>query len=377
MAYLHKGPPPNVTYFRYNETRPTTTTERYEPRPPNRDRDPQRDDTPRPNNNKPINNNRDDDKPLPVESRSQRDERPRKIDNDTANDDLFHIDVDKYTSTTTTTTPKVEIKTEEPIPEAKEDISKANNSIVEVIKQESVKMNKEDVIEGIDDKLVDLTNIEVLDIEDAKAEKASDLKTLEAEEKQIEAIGRLLASRRGTKLVLEKRSQKDLEAKSIAVDKDLVDFNFGNKFPTSERRGIIQRVSKDEIEREKTGDKSLEVSETTFVRPPRVLSTTENIRKAIVNGKIFYDATIREQRDIFANASRKLKSFRHLDDSRAPSIITNSTFGKKKIIKARNVNPVRRVRRVYRKRYNPEEVRRRLLERERSMKMEIEESRKI
>lgn len=238
-----------------------------------------------------------------------------------------------------------------------------NITEVEVVKPESVKVS--DKIEGIDDKLDDFSSsIEVLDLDDVKGDKISDLKTLEAEERQIEEIGRILASRRGGKLVLDKRSQKDLEAKSIAVDKDLIDFNFGNRFNV-ERRGKIQKVSKDEIERERV-DKSLEVSETSFVRPPRVLSTTENIRKAIVNGKVFYDATIREQRDTFlTNSTRRSKSLRSGDDSKLTNLASSASFGKK-IIKPRNVNPVRRVRRVYRKRYNPDEVRRRLLEREKS-----------
>lgn len=128
-------------------------------------------------------------------------------------------------------------------------------------------------------------------------------------------------------------------------------------------------MSKDEIFKDLSNDRSLELSETTFVRPPRVLSTTENIRKAMVNGKVFYDATIREQRDLYANHSRKLNRTtysRVLEDSKAPSVINNQYFGKKKNIRARNVNPVRRVRRIYKKRYNPDEVRRRLLERERN-----------
>lgn len=233
-----------------------------------------------------------------------------------------------------------------------------------MVKPEQVQIK--DVIKGIDDKIDDFSSsIEVLDLDDIKGDKLSDLKTLEAEERQIEEIGRILASRRGGKLVLDKRSQKDLETKSIAVDKDLVDFNFGNRFNV-ERRGVIQKVSKDEIERERNADKSLEVSETAFVRPPRILSTTENIRKAIVNGKVFYDATIRDQRDAFlTNSTRRSKSLRNADDSKISNLTSAANFGKK-IVRARNVNPVRRVRRVYRKRYNPEEVRRRLLEREKS-----------
>lgn len=205
---------------------------------------------------------------------------------------------------------------------------------------------------------------------------------MEAEERQIEAIGRLLATRRGGKLVLEKRSQKDLEAKNIAIDKELADeFNFGTRFPTAnvERRGIIQKVTKEEIESEinRNNDKSLEVSETTYVRPPRVLSTAapniDNIRKAYVNGKIFYDATIREQRDLFVannfnSTLRKQKSLNFLkasEDARLNPL--TQSYGKKKI-KPRNINPVLRNKRVYRKRYNPQEVRRRLLEREKSLK---------
>lgn len=283
-------------------------------------------------NDKPRNGKRDEE--------TTRDE--KKI-NDSKTDDIFNTNVDKTTS--------ISITTETPI-------LKENNSDVEFIKTEDFKTK--DNLKGIDDKLDDFSkSIEVLDIEDVKGEKLSDLKTLEAEERQIEAIGRLLASRRGNKLVIEKRSQKDLDAKHISIDKDVVDFNFGNRFP-AERRGVIKRVSKDELDRV---DKSLEVSETTFVRPPRVLSTTDNIRKAFVNGKVFYDATIRDQREIFANNSRKPKSLRRHDNT-TPSIINSNNFGRKKIVRTRNTNPVRRVKRVYRKRYNPEEVRRRLLERD-------------
>jgi hypothetical protein len=336
-----------MTYFKYNETQ--TTTEKYIPTPP-----------PKPEFTRFTERPKD-----VVEARNHRDEKTRNI----TDDDIFKLDLDKITTTTkrTEVTPKIELKD-----------TKINDSDVETIDPGIAKETKED-IKGISGKLDDFTGpIEVLDIEDAKTgEKMSDLKTLEAEERQIEAIGRLLASRRGSKLILEKRSQNDLEAKSISVDKDTVDFNFGNRFPTTERRGIIQKVTKEELERDRSNDKSLEVSETTFVRPPRILSTTENIRKAIVNGKVFYDATIREQRDLYSNSTRKGKTFRQLDDYKAPSIITNNNYGKKKIIKTRNVNPVRRVRRVYRRKYNPEEVRRRLLERERSMKMDNDSPRKI
>lgn len=204
-----------------------------------------------------------------------------------------------------------------------------------------------DYVKGLDGKLSDFTSIEVFNIEDAKsADKASDLKTLEAEEKQIEAIGRLLASKRGGKLIVD---SKDLEPKNIRIDKDFMEIN--NRLPT--RRGVIQRVSKEDLNKEVSSrvlnDGSLEVSETTFVRPPRILSTTENIRKAIVNGKVFYDASIREQRD---SSPRKGKSLR------LETNIKNNV--------RRNVNPIRRVKRVYKKRYNPDEVRKRLLEREKS-----------
>ncbi|KOB69673.1 Ras-related protein RabJ [Operophtera brumata] len=318
------GPPPNMTYFRYNETKHTTPDRHHTTTtPPSRDLPESRDD--------------DDD--------ASRDE--KKI-NDSKTDNAFSTNIDKTTAKSITTETPLE---------------KLNNSDVELVKPEDFQTI--DSLKGIDDKLDDFSkSIEVLDIEDAKGEKLSDLKTLEAEERQIEAIGRLLASRRGTKIVLEKRSQKDLDTQSIAVDKDIIDFNFGNRFPTTERRGVIKRISKDEIERDRV-DKSLEVSETTFVRPPRVLSTTENIRKAIVNGKVFYDATIREQRDLFSNNTRKPKNLRRTDNT-TPSVINNNNFGRKKIIRTRNANPVRRVKRLYRKRYNPGEVRRRLLERDRS-----------
>lgn len=284
-------------------------------------------------------------------------------------DDTFDTSTVRQTTTTVTYRPT---STTTVLPE---DVTE-NITEVELVKPASVK--NEDKIDGIDDKLDDFSgSIEVIDLDDIKGEKMSDLKMLEAEERQIEEIGRILAaSRRDGKLVLDKRSQKDLEAKSIAVDKDLIDFNFGNRFKV-ERRGKVQKVSKDEIERERI-DKSLEVSETTFVRPPRVLTTTDNIRKAIVNGKVFYDATIREQRDTFiTNSTRKSKSLRLGDDSKITNLSSSASFGKK-IIKPRNVNPVRRVRRVYRKRYNPEEVRRRLLEREKSKKdSSTDNSRKI
>ncbi|XP_049882540.1 uncharacterized protein LOC126378334 [Pectinophora gossypiella] len=418
VAYLHKSPPPNTTYFKYNHTeRPSSATERYDIHPPPRDNHVPRDPPPnRGNNDEPSTSFRDNsrdpssfrdnsqdpsmfsdtpreppasrepsrdrnpprERPSPsytnvnpdrppnnnIDNKSNRDD--KKINVTNVDEDIFNVNLDKVT----TTTPKAEVKVTEP-PKANE--SKAEVEAVKVVEAEKPKVDKElDNLKGIDDKIDDFSSsIEVLDIEDAKkGDKLADLKTLEAEERQIEAIGRLLAARRGGKLVLEKRSQKDLETKSIALDKDLVDFNFGNKFPTAtERRGTVQRVTKDEIKRERNIDKSLEVSETTFVRPPRVLSTTENIRKTVVNGKVFYSASVREQRDLINNSTRKAKSLnlRPLEE-RAPSVIANNNYGKKKVIRARNVNPVRKVRRVYRRKYNPDEVRRRLLERERSMK---------
>lgn len=376
VAYLHKGPPPNITYFRYNSTdRPTTerkpdvpTVPPVAPSPP-RERPPPDFSTDNPA--KPNNNNID----------KHRDEKTRNITN--INDDIFSINLDKVDNATTTS--KIEVKEiTERIDDKKQDTDKKKDDMPEIeTKTENIK--QEDDLKGIDSKLGDFTSsIEVLDIEDAKTgEKNADLKTLEAEEKQIEAIGRLLASKRGQKLIIEKRSQKELESKSIALDKDLVDFNFGNKFPTIERRGTIQKVTKDEIERDRHMDRSLEVSETTFVRPPRVLSTTENIRKAIVNGKVFYNASLRDPKEIISsnnNSTRKYKSLRPLEE-RAPSVISNNNYGKKKVVRARNVNvtpvnPVRKVRRVYRRKYNPGEVRRRLLERERSLK-EKDENRKV
>lgn len=397
---------------------------------------------------------RNHDKPDDLDAKSTRDD--KKI-NVSKTDEMHILDFDNDTMLNTTT----EIPAEIPV------------KVPEIESMKTEHYRDLDKIDGIDDKLHDFSkSIEVFDIEDAKDDKASDLKMLEAEEKQIEAIGRLLAARRGSKLVIENRSQKDLDTKNIAVDKDLVEFNFGNRFPTperrGERRGVIRRISKDEIERDRNMDRSLEVSETTFVRPPRVLSTTENIRKAIVNGKVFYDATIREPRDVLSNStqkhkilrhdetninfreqrddylnftrkpkhfnetpstvtnlqnsnrkknirledfnlsntknlreerdtrqnntrkikrrqddistsfvsssslrelynsSRKAKSLRRLEEASTPSVISNNNFGKRKTLTARNVNPVRRVRRVYRKKYNPEEVRKRLLERERN-----------
>lgn len=343
-----------MTYFRFNETntesnerKPTsTTTVRYRDTPPR--------EKPTERLNEIQNNNKN----------SHRDEKNRNIT--AADKDIFNIDKE------TTTTPKVEQSSTD-----KGTVVKENISAIEIKNAED---KPKDDSKGIDGKLELTGPIEVLDIEDAKSkgEKQSELKTLEAEERQIEAIGRLLSSRRGGKLVLEKRSQKDLETRNIAIDKELVDdFDFGTKFPVAniERRGIIQKVTKDEIEAEKNrnNDKSLEVSETTYIRPPRILSTAapsiDNIRKAYVNGKVFYDATLRDQRELFLDQNdRKQKALNFLkasDDLKINPL--SQSYGKKKI-KPRNVNPVRRVRRVYRKRYNPEEVRKRLLEREKSMK---------
>lgn len=350
MAYLHKGPPPNMTYFRYNET---TTTERYNTRPPK-----EQPDTKRINLDKPIGND--------LESRTiENSPRAEKRINITdVDDDIYELKIVNQTTTTPTTfKPKDNDTVIENVTE--QDILNVNNTDTQ--SKPFVSNVEDDVISGIDGKLHDFTkSIEVYDIEDVKGDKIPDFKTLEAEERQIEAIGRLLASRRGGKLVIHKRSQKDLESKSISLDKDFIDFNFGNKFPTTERRGVIQKVSKDDIEASKVlNDKSLEVSETTYVRPPRVLSTTENIRKAIVNGKVFYDATIRDQRELYSNSTRRAKNLR-LEENRAPSIIPTASTKKKNNIRTRNTNPIRRVRRVYKKRYNPEEVRRRLLEREKN-----------
>ncbi|XP_064075561.1 uncharacterized protein LOC113391806 [Vanessa tameamea] len=344
VAYLHKGPPPNMTYFRYNETAP----ERHNA-PPSRNQS----DFKRVNLDRPINND--------LESRSvdssPRSEKRINITND--DDDIFDLAIDK---TTTTMKPEVNETILETVTEVEEKINKTEL----YNKPENANIEEEDdYIKGIDGKLHDFTHsIEVFDIDDVKGDKISDVKTLEAEEKQIEAIGRIIASRRGGKLIIEKRSQKDLESKSIALDKDFVDFDFGNRFPTSERRGFVRKVTKDDIEKDKfLNDKSLEVSESTFVRPPRILSTTENVRKTVVNGKVFYDATIKDQRELYTNTTRRGKSLR-LEENRAP-VIPNGN-NKKKSVRTRNTNPVRRVRRVYRKKYNPEEVRKRLLERERN-----------
>lgn len=372
VAYLHKGPPPNITYFRYNDTDHPTTEIKPEipivppaaPSPP-RERPPSDFNTVNPD--KPTNNNID----------KHRDEKTRNMTN--ISDSIFNINLDKVDNATTTS--KIDVKEiTERIDDKKQDSDEKKDDIPDVEnKTENIK--QQDDLKGIDSKLGDFTSsIEVLDIEDAKTgEKKADLKTIEAEERQIEAIGRLLASKRGQKLIIEKRSHKELESKGIALDKDLVDFNFGNKFQTTERRGIIQKVTKDEIERDRHMDRSLEVSETTFVRPPRVLSTTENIRKAIVNGKVFYNASVRDPKEINTsnnNSTRKYKSLRPLEE-RAPSVISNNNYGKKKVVRARNVtpvNPVRKVRRVYRRKYNPGEVRRRLLEREKSLKGKVESS---
>ncbi|CAH0716955.1 unnamed protein product, partial [Brenthis ino] len=342
VSYLHKGPPPNTTYFRYSETSPTT--EKYYTRttPPREQFDYKRVDL-----NKPIEND--------IESRSIDDDAPRteKRINITSDDDL-----DLTVDNTTTNKPATN-ETNQNITEKEETL---NNTEIPIPSQ-IASIEEDHFVKGIDGKLHDFTHsLEVFDLDDIKGDKPCDKKTLEAEERQIEAIGRLIASRRGGKLIVEKRSQKDLESKSISLDKDFIDFNFGNRFPTSERRGVVQKVSKDDIEKDRfLNDKSLEVSETTFVRPPRVLSTTENIKKAVVNGKVFYDATIRDQRELFNN-TRRGKNLR-LEENRGP--VPNGS-PKKKNIRTRNTNPIRRVRRVYRKRYNPEEVRKRLLEREKN-----------
>ncbi|XP_045782280.1 uncharacterized protein LOC123878947 [Maniola jurtina] len=349
VAYLHKESPPNMTYFRYNDT---TTTERYNTRPPNNQPD-----TKRVNLDKPIGND--------LESRSlENSPRAEKRINITGDEkDVYELKI--INQTTTTLKPEINETVTENVTE--KEILKVNDTETPS-KPVIANVEEDDIISGIDGKLHDFTkSIEVYDIEDVKDDKISDFKTLEAEERQIEAIGRLLASRRAGKLVIRKRSQKDLESKSISLDKDFVDFNFGNKFPTSERRGVIQKVSKEDIEKSKfLNDKSLEVSETaSFVRPPRVLSTTDNVRKAVVNGKVFYDATIRDQRELYANSTRRAKNLR-LEEHRAPSVIPTVGIKKKNNIRTRNTNPVRRVRRVYKKRYNPEELRKRLLEREKN-----------
>lgn len=331
-----------MTYFRYNETKTDKQTT------PTRNRqDFKRIDIEKPDSND-------------LESRTI-DDRPRseKRINITDDDDILEINLDF----TTTIKPEVnETKTEnETVTEYEEIVNKTQL----YTKPKKSKVEDDDYIKGIDGKLHDFTrSLEIFDIDDVKSDKIADTKTLEAEEKQIEAIGRILASRRNGKLIIEKRSQKDLESKNIALDKDFVSFDFGNRFPTPERRGIVKKVSKEEIEKDKLlNDKSLEVSETTFVRPPRVLCTTESVKKAVVNGKVFYDATIKDQRELYTNATRRGKNLR-LDENRAPLLPNGST--KKKNVRTRNTNPIRRVRRVYRKKYNPEEVRKRLLEREKN-----------
>lgn len=310
----------------------------------------------------------------PTDNKTNLGESFLKLDNDTTTSTTIRTTTTTIT-TTNNTTPKSDSYKSNNDSEVIKSLTDTNTTEIQISKPNqtlsTLDINDEfDKLKGIDGKLEDFSkSIEVFELDDrTKCDKETDFKTLEAEERQIEAIGRLVASRRGGKLILEKRSQKDLESKNIAVDKDLLDFNFGNKFSTTERRGIIQRVSKDEIDKERfSNDKSLEVSETTFVRPPRILSTTENIRKAIVNGKVFYDATIREQRDLVTNVTRKAKSLK-LDEARGPSVISSNLNTKRKTIQPRNVNPIRKVRRVFRKRYNPEEVRKRLLEREKNVK---------
>ncbi|VVC91436.1 unnamed protein product [Leptidea sinapis] len=337
IAYLHKDSPPNSTYFRFNETSNNNESE----------------------NTPDLKNIHSDRSNNDIESRSiEENHRNQKHINVTQiEEDDYELPQDKSTTlqpesptTSISTTSKLETTTVDHTTE------KAVQQKTSQLESPSDNYEEDyDIIKGIDGKLNDFTtSIEVFNLDDAKtADKNSDVKTLEAEERQIEAIGRLLAAKRGGKLI----SKTNLSTKNIAVDKDFMDFNFNNRFPT-ERRGTVKRISKEELKKEISNDKSLEVSETTYVRPPRVLTTTENIRKAIVNGKVFYDATIRDQRELFLNSTRKAKSLRIQERS-----INSSS---KKNILQRNVNPVRRVKRVYKKRYNPDEVRKRLLEREKN-----------
>ncbi|XP_050669157.1 uncharacterized protein LOC126968291 isoform X2 [Leptidea sinapis] len=340
IAYLHKDSPPNSTYFRFNETSNNNESE----------------------NTPDLKNIHSDRSNNDIESRSiEENHRNQKHINVTQiEEDDYELPQDKSTTlqpesptTSISTTSKLETTTVDHTTE------KAVQQKTSQLESPSDNYEEDyDIIKGIDGKLNDFTtSIEVFNLDDAKtADKNSDVKTLEAEERQIEAIGRLLAAKRGGKLI----SKTNLSTKNIAVDKDFMDFNFNNRFPT-ERRGTVKKISKEELKKEISNDKSLEVSETTYVRPPRVLTTTENIRKAIVNGKVFYDATIRDQRELFLNSTRKAKSLRIQERS-----INSSS---KKNILQRNVNPVRRVKRVYKKRYNPDEVRKRLLEREKNKTM--------
>ncbi|CAG4958039.1 unnamed protein product [Parnassius apollo] len=375
VAYLHKEPPPNMTYFRYNET-DNASYDKIQSR--------ENEDSVVLSTERVTSESKKVDVIKPkftdIEGRNIR---HKPIENNTNNEEnILHLDTGALTNTTTTTTtttsttttttsiPTTEINHLSNVSDTFKDMSKGNITETELQNPENVQIIEDfENIKGIDGKLEDFSkSIEVFNLEDeSKCDKMHNIKALE-EERQIEAIGRLLASRRGGKLILEKYSQKDLENEHIAVGKDLLEFNFGNKFPTTERRGIVQRVSKEDIAKEIfSNDKSLEVSETTFIRPPRVLSTTENIRKAIVNGKVFYDAMIREQTDLLSNLTRKAKNLK-LEETKGPSVVLNNTFSKRKILQPRNVNPVRKVRRIYRKRYNPDEVRKRLLEREKSLK---------
>lgn len=369
-----------MTYFRYNET--TTTEKSFRNSPFNRELP---DPTPRSIDNfstdrnfenvndytdRPYHNSSTDNKHEDKDHKNIDTEEPPKIydftternHRDDKKRNMTEFEYNNIKNDVKTTTEKLFLETTERL------IETSSISDIETSREDVIIDKDIDTIKGIDDKLDDFSSLEVVDL-DTKS-----LKTIE-EEKQIEEIGRLLASRRGGKIVLEKRAQKDLETKKIALDKDLMEYNFGNRFPTMERRGTVQKVTKEEINRDRKEfdrytDKSLEVSETTFVRPPRVLTTTENIRKAVVNGKVFYEATVREQRDLF-NATRRSRTLNPVDKKERS---LNSTSTRK--IFTRNVNPVRRVRRVFKKRYNPDEVRRRLLERERNSKA-IEISRKV
>ncbi|XP_068622051.1 uncharacterized protein [Battus philenor] len=378
VAYLHKGPPPNMTYFKYNETDNSLHS-----RAQARKNDDFLDLLPEQLNNESKRGEVIKPKVTEIEGRKIKDQAINNKTDIESND--LKLDTDTTTSTTTATTPITTTTTTTSTNTTPKTVvhevlnpsevvtnqTMANTTEGELGKPENILTEEFDGIKGIDGKLEDFSkSLEVFELEEkSKCDKNTDLKTLEAEEKQIEAIGRLVASRRGGKLILEKRSQKDLETKNIAVDKDFLQLNFGNKFPTVGRRGFVQRVSKEDIEKERhANDKSLEVSETTYIRPPpRILSTTENIRRAIVNGKVFYDATLREQRDLFSNITRKSKSLK-LEESRGPSVISNSTNSKRRSLQPRNTNPIRRVRRVYRKKFNPEEVRKRLLDREKALK---------
>lgn len=148
VAYLHKGPPPNITYFRYNETdQQTTTTQKYEDRSPiepPRSQPPPEFGKPRPENDKP-------------EGRTKyRDEKTRNI---TKDEELIIRPNEMISSTT----PKLEIVMANTSNDKliKENGTKVDVELVitEKEKEEDKKIEKEKNPKGISGKLDDFSGI--------------------------------------------------------------------------------------------------------------------------------------------------------------------------------------------------------------------------